>query len=214
MPGAEGWLLPLPAPGHSAAFGPCVLLLPPKLPPPCPQPRQDLSSGHKHQPFGNFPGAAVQQLSSHAAQAAGRRRSHAGRAGQAGGGWEMLQEHRATPCHRHPIQLGQAGPNWGCPMDAKGTSCLCLCFCPTLVLGRGARGWGTPQLGPGLSSGCKPRAKRGRAGSWLSPKVAILTRAFSFTRGSAWEQGSHLSTVSLTSEPKHPQGPHRTPPIH
>lgn len=108
MPGAEGWLLLplLPAPGHSAAFGTCVLLLPPELPPPCPQPGQDLSSGHKHQPFGNFPGAAVQQLSSHAAQAAGRRRSDAGRAGQAGGGWEMLQEHRVTPCHRHPIQLG------------------------------------------------------------------------------------------------------------
>lgn len=94
--------------------------------------------------------------------------------------------------------------------DAKGTSYLCLCFCPALVMGRGARGWGTPQLGPGLSSGCK----RGRAGSWLSPKVAILTRTFSFACSSAWEQGSHLSTVSLTSEPKHPQGPHRTPPIH
>lgn len=64
-------------------------------------------------------------------------------AGQAGGGWEMLQEHRATPCHRHPIQLGQAGPNWGC----KGDKLPLLVLLPRLGDGKGCKGLGHPTAG-------------------------------------------------------------------
>lgn len=73
MPGAEGWLLR------------CLqsLLLPsapaPQLSPLHPWPGRDLGCRHKHPPSGKVPGAAVQQPSSHAAQAASPTRSRAGR---------------------------------------------------------------------------------------------------------------------------------------
>lgn len=108
----------------------------------------------------------------------------------------MLQEHTSPPATGTPFgwdSLVQAGA----AADAKGTNCLCLRFCPTLVLGRGARGWGTPQQGPDLSSERKPRARRGRAGSRLSSEVTVLTCAFSFACSSAGERGSHLSPLPL-----------------
>lgn len=122
------------------------------------------------------------------------------RAGQAGGGWEMLQEHRVTPCHRHPARLGQDDPSWG-HCGCKGDKLPLPMLLPQ----------GTPQSGPNLSSGCKPRARgAGRARSRLSPEVGILTCAFFFAHSSAWEQGRHLIPTSLTSELEHPQGPHST----
>lgn len=203
MPGAEGWLLLLlllPAPRCSNAFSPCVLLLPSapesQTPTPCPRRGRDLSSGHDHH-FGNFPRAAVQQLYSHAAQAAGDAggRRVGGAAGTPG-----------DPCHRHPAELGQADPSWGCS-GCKGEELPLLLPCS--VLGRAARGWGSPYPGPDLSRGASPEPG-GMGVDHSSPNVTTLTCAFCFTCSRAWERGSCLSPAPLTSEQKHPQGPHHT----
>lgn len=180
MPGAEESLLLLPAPRCSNAFSPCVPLLPsapePQTPTPCPWPGEDLSSGHDHH-FGNFPGAAVQQLHSHAAQAAGDAggRRVGGAAGAPG-----------DPCHRLPLQLGQADPGWGC-WGCKGKSCLCLCFYPTQCW-VGLQGAGAATSGSRPQQRCQPRARRARDGSRLSPEVTILTCPVSFTCSSAWSE--------------------------
>lgn len=187
VPGAQGLLLLLllPAPRCSNAFSPCVLLLPSaperQTPTPCPWPGQDLSSGHDHH-FGKFPGAAVQQLYSHTAQAAGD-----------AGGWEVSQ---AAPFSwDRLIRAGAA-------VDAKGKSCLFLCFCRS-------RCWAA-HIQVQTSAKVQVQSQEGWGGSQLSPEVTTLTCAFSSTCSSAWERGSCLSPAPLTSEQKHPQGPHHT----
>lgn len=202
VPGAERWLLL--APGGSAAFGPCVLLLPSALGPQNPPAVPTAGSGSQQwaqapalwQPPRSRSAAALLPRSpgcrpqSAAMQAGQGRREEGGRCCRSPG---------RPPGHRHPVGLGQADPSWGC-CGCKGDDLPLRTLLPR----------GTPQPRPDLISGCKPKAWRGRAGSWLSPEISILTSAFSFAPSSAREEGRHLSPSSLTSEPEHPQGPRST----
>lgn len=111
----------------------------------------------------------MQQLHSHAARAAG------GAGGRRVGGAAGAP---ADPYHGHPIPLGQADPSWGC-CGCKGEELPLPVLQPHSVLGQP-----TPGCRPQQRD--KPRARRGRGGSQLSPEVTILACAFPFTCSSAW----------------------------
>lgn len=165
MPGAEeSLLLLLPAPRGSNAFSPCVALLPsapePQTPTLCPWPGQDLSSGHDH----TLARSQELQCSSSTPTQPGLP------AVRAGAGWEVLQEHQQTPATGTPFSWDRLIPA-GAAVDAK----LPLrVLQPHSVLGQPTPGSRPQQRG-------KPRARRGRGGSQLSPEAPILTCAFSFT---------------------------------
>lgn len=132
----------------------------------------------------------MQQLHSHAARAAGG--AGGSRVGGAAGA-------PADPCHGHPIQLGQADPSWGC-CGCKGEELPLRVLQPHSVLGQPTPGSRPQQRG-------KPRARRGRGGSQLSPEAPILTCAFSFT--CSYPRSEAAASVLLPSPPG--RSTHRVP---